>query len=87
MQSQQEHMPTARAMITHLQKLYDEQSRPMHFVLSKKFFNLKICKGQSVHDHYLTMIKDLKELQKFGLPMQKELQVNLILPFLMSLYS
>nr|CAD1834920.1 unnamed protein product [Ananas comosus var. bracteatus] len=35
--------------------------------------------GQSVHDHCLTMIKDLEELEKLGVKMDKELQVDLIL--------
>ena len=35
--------------------------------------------GQSVNDHYLTMIKDIEELQKLGMNMDKELQVDLIL--------
>ena len=56
----------------------------MHFELSKKFFNIKICKGQLVHDHCLTMIKDL---EKLGLTIQKELQVDLILQSLMDSHS
>ena len=39
---------------------------------------MKIRDGQSVNDHYLTMIKDIEELQKLGLNMDKELQVDLI---------
>ena len=67
LQSQYEHISTARAMITHLQKLYSKQSRTTHFEVLKKLFNSKIRKGQSVYEHCLTMIKDLKELEKLGL--------------------
>ena len=66
-------MPTIRAMITHLQELYDEQSHTVHFKVSKKLFNLKMCKGQSVHEHCMTVIKDIEELGKLGLDMQKKL--------------
>ena len=34
--------------------------------------------GQSVHDHGLTMIKDLEKLEKLGMTMHKELQTDLI---------
>ena len=44
LQSQHEHMPTARAMITHLQELYGEQSHTAHFEVSKRLFNLKMVK-------------------------------------------
>ena len=35
LQSQHEHMPTVKAMITHLQELYGEQSHTAHFEVSK----------------------------------------------------
>ena len=60
-------MSTIRAMTTHLQELYGKQSHIAHFEVSKRLFNFKIREGQSVHDHYLTMIKDLEELKKLGL--------------------
>ena len=43
--------------------------------------------GQSINDHCLTMIKDLEELEKLGLMMQKKFQVDLILQFLTSSYG
>ena len=43
--------------------------------------------GQSVSDHYLTMIKDIKEIQKLGMNMDKELLVDLIFQFLLDLYG
>ena len=43
--------------------------------------------GQSVHDHYLIMIKDIKELQKLEIMIDKELQVNLILQSLSYSYG
>ena len=39
LQSQHEHMPTTRAMITHLQELYGEQSHTARFEVSKRLFN------------------------------------------------
>ena len=56
-------MPTARAMIIHLQELYGEQSRTVHFEVSKRLFNQKMREGQSVHEHYMTVIKDIEELE------------------------
>ena len=35
--------------------------------------------GQSVHEYYLIMIKDLEKLEKLDMSMDKELQIDLIL--------
>ena len=69
LQSQYEYIPTVQAMITHLQELYGEQSRTAHFEVSKRLLNLKMHERQSVHEHYMTVIKDIEELEKFGLDM------------------
>ena len=87
LQSQHEHMLTVRTMITHLQELYGEQSHTTHFEVSKRLFNLKMHEGQSVHEHCMIVIKDIEELGKLGLEMQKELQIDLILQSLTSSYS
>ena len=42
---------------------------------------------QSVHDHCMTIIKDLEELEKLGLNIQRKLKINLILQFLISLFG
>ena len=39
LQSRHEYMPTVRAMITHLQELYGEQSHTVYFEVSKRLFN------------------------------------------------
>ena len=59
----------------------------IRFELSKRLFNIKMRKGQSVHDHCMIMIKDLKELEKLGLNMQRELKVDLILQSLTSSFG
>ena len=66
-------MPTVRTMITHLQELYGEQSHTIYFEVSKRLFNLKMHEGQSVHEHYIIVIENIKELEKPELDMQKEL--------------
>ena len=66
-------MPTVRTMITHLQELYDEQSHTAYFKVSKRLFNLKIHEGQSIHKHCMRVIKDIEELEKLGLSMQKKI--------------
>ena len=43
--------------------------------------------GQSVYDHCLTMIKDLEELEKLDMSMDKDLQVDLILQSLTYSYG
>ena len=57
---QHEDMKVAKIMLTHLQKLYSEQSQSAHYEVSKRLFNAKIHEEQSVHDHCLTMIKDFE---------------------------
>ena len=59
----------------------------MYFELSKRLFNMKMHEGQSIHDHCMTMIKDLEELEKLKLNMQRELKVDLILQSLISLFG
>ena len=66
-------MPTAKAILVHLQELYGEQSHIVHFEVSKRLFNTKMRDGQPVHDHCLTMIKDIEQLEKLGIPIHKEL--------------
>ena len=73
LQSQHEYMPTIRAIITHLQELYGEQSHIACFRVSKRFFNLKMHERQSIHEHYMIVIKNIEELEKLRLDMQKEL--------------
>ena len=73
LQSEYEHMPIVQAMITHLQELYGEQSHIARFEVSKRLFNLKMHEGQSVHEHCMIMIKDIEELEKLRLDMQKKL--------------
>ena len=49
------------------------------FEVFRRFFKMKMRDGQFVHDHCLTMIKDIEELQKLEMNMDKELQVDLII--------
>ena len=66
-------------MLTHLQELYGEQSRTAHFKIFWRLFRVKMHDRQFIKDHYLTMIKDIEELQKLEINMDKKLQVDLIL--------
>ena len=66
-------------MLTHLQELYSEQSRTAHFKIFQRLFRAKMHDGQSINDHCLAMIKEIKELQNLSMNMDKELQVDLIL--------
>ena len=60
-------------MLTYLQELYGEQSYTAHFEVFRRLFRAKMHDGYSVNDHYLTMFKDVEELQKFDMNMDKEL--------------
>ena len=59
--------------MAHLQELYGEQSRVAHFEVFKQLFKMKMCEEESVHEHYLIMIKNLKELEKLSMSMDKKL--------------
>ena len=48
---------------------------------------MKIYDGQSVNDHCLTMIKDIEELQKLGINMDKKFQLDLILQSVSNSYE
>ena len=43
--------------------------------------------GQSVQDHCLTMIKDLEELEKLGIILDKDFQIDMILQSLSDAYG
>nr|XP_010916756.1 uncharacterized protein LOC105041490 [Elaeis guineensis] len=76
LQRQHEDITTTRQILTHLQELYGEQRRIAHFEVSKRLFKVKMRDGQLVHGHCLTMIKNLEELEKLGLSMDKDLQIQ-----------
>ena len=73
LQLQHEDMRTAKEMLTYLWELYGEQSHIAHFEVSWGLFRVKMHEGQSIKDHCLTMIKDIDELQKLSMNMDKEL--------------
>ena len=56
-------MPTVRAMITHLQELYDEQSHTVYFKVSKRLFNLKMHERQLVQERCMIVIKKIEDLE------------------------
>ena len=46
----------------------------MNFKVFKRLFNSKMHKEQSVHEYCMKVIKDIEELGKLELDMQKKLQ-------------
>ena len=86
LQHQYEAMRTTRSILAHLQELYGEQSCTARYEASKRLFKVKIHDGQSVHEHCLTMIKDLEKLEKLRISMDKKLQIDLILQSLTNSY-
>ena len=73
LQQQHEDIRTAKEMLTYLQELYGKQSHTAHFEIFWKLFRVKMHDGQSINDYYLTIIKDIKELQKLRINMDKKL--------------
>ena len=80
-------MQIAKMILTHLLELFGEQSRTACFEVSKRIFHTKMREGQSVHDHCLNIIKDIEQLEKLGMSMSRDLQVDLILQSLSSCYG
>ena len=70
---------TTHQMLAQLQELFGEQSRAAKYQVCQKLFKAKMHDGQSVYDHYLTIIKDIKELKRLDMTMHKELLIDLIL--------
>ena len=56
-------------------------------VKSVILFKAKMHDGQSVQDHCLTMIKDLEELEKLGIILDKDFQIDVILQSLSDAYG
>ena len=68
LQRQHENILTTHQMLAHLQELFGEQSRAAKYQVHQILFKAKMHDGQSVQNHYLTMIK---ELEKLGIILDK----------------
>ena len=73
LQHQHEDIRTTHQMLAHLQEMFGKQSRVAKYQVTKWLFKAKMRDGQSVQDHYLMMIKDLEELEKLGIKLDKDL--------------
>ena len=65
--------------MAHLQELFGEQSHAAKYQVTKRLFKAQMRDGQSVQDHCLMMIKDLEELEKLGVKLDKNLQIDITL--------
>ena len=72
LQCQHENIMTTCQMLAHLQELFGEQSLAAKYQVCQRLFKAKMRDGQSVQDHCLTMIKDLEELEKLGIILDKD---------------
>lgn len=79
LQRQHENIMTTRQMLAHLQELFGEQSRAAKYQVCQRLFKTKLRDGQSVQDHCLNMIKDLEELEKLGVILDRDFQIDVIL--------
>ena len=57
---------TTRQMLAHLQELFGEKNHAAKYQVCQRLFKTKMHDGLSVQDHCLSMIKDLEELEKLG---------------------
>ena len=73
LQCQHEDIKTSRQMLAHLQEMFGEQSRAAKYQVTKRLFKAHMHDGQSVQDHCLMMIKDLEELEKLNIKLDKNL--------------
>ena len=73
LQCQHKDMRIVKDMLTHLQELYGEKSRMARFEVPQRFFRVKMYDGKFVNNHCLIMIKNIEELQKLGMTMDKKL--------------
>ena len=67
--------------------MFGEQSCAAKNQVTKRLFKTKMRDGQSVQDHYLMMIKDMKELEKLGVRLDLDLQNDIILQSLTDPYG
>jgi len=72
LQCQHKIILTTRQMLAHLQELFGEQSHAANYQVCQRLFKAKMHDGQSIQDHCLTMIKDLEELEKLGIILDKD---------------
>ena len=87
LQRQHENILTTRQMLAYLQELFGEQSHVAKYQVCQRLFKAKIRDGQSVQDHCLTMIKDLEELEKLDIILDKDFQIDVILQSLSDAYG
>jgi len=74
-------------MIGHLKTLYEEQARHERFDVSKALFSTNLSEGSSVGPHVLKMIGYVESLARLGLPLERELVVDLILQSLPEIFG
>ncbi|XP_045791726.1 uncharacterized protein LOC123886456 [Trifolium pratense] len=74
-------------MIEHLKTLYQEQARHERFDVSKALFQTKLSEGNPVGPHVLKMIGYVENLERLGLPLERELAIDLILQSLPESFS
>ena len=72
LQCQDENIMTIHQMLAKLQEFFGEQSRTAKYQVCQRLFKVKMRDGQSVQDHCLTMIKDLQELEKLDIILDKD---------------
>jgi len=78
---------TAFDMIEHLKTLYEEKARHERFDVSKALFSTKLSEGSPVGPLILKMIGYVENLARLGLPLERELAVDLILQSLVESFG
>ncbi|XP_029154585.1 uncharacterized protein [Arachis hypogaea] len=74
-------------IIEHLKKMYGAQSKTVRYQLSKTLFRSTLDVDSPVGPHVLKMIDLIKQLEKLGCKLGKELSQDLILQSLLKTFS
>ncbi|WP_443093598.1 hypothetical protein, partial [Klebsiella pneumoniae] len=70
-----------------LKKMFQEQTRVERYNVTKAFLACKMAEGSSVSAHMLKMMSYAEQLERFGLPLEKSLAIDIVLNSLPASYS
>ncbi|MFV0960673.1 hypothetical protein QML37_29940, partial [Klebsiella pneumoniae] len=70
-----------------LKKMFQEQSKVERYNVTKAFLACKMAEGSSVSAHMLKMMSYAEQLERFGLPLDKSLAIDIVLNSLPASFS
>ncbi|GKU97061.1 hypothetical protein SLEP1_g10245 [Rubroshorea leprosula] len=79
LQKQHEKMATAKDIMASLKEMFGQQNRSARQSAMKGLMSTKMTEGTPVHDHVMTMIGFINELESLGSEMDNETKIDAIL--------